>query len=160
MKTFIFLLLTLILSACTPNNNNQGDFINYDCNIPIIECVLDKDTVHLIIDTGAEYSLIDQSYYQSNSNNFKLVNQIETQFSGIGGTTTQLSDIVGSYTSFGYITFVEQNLSAVVNSMNSYNIVGLLGSDFLKSHGYIIDYNVRKIYHYSLIDSIYGKNNN
>lgn len=159
MKKFIILLLTVLLISCD-SNKNQGDFINYNCNIPIIECIIDKDTMHLIVDTGAEYSIINQDYYRNNSENFTKVNTIKTQFSGIGGTTTQLSDIVGSYTSFGYITFVEQNLSAVANSMNSYNIVGLLGSDFFKNHGYIIDYNVRKIYHYSLIDSIYGKNSN
>lgn len=159
MKTFIILLLTLILSACTPNNN-QEDFINQDCNIPIIECVLNKDTVHLIVDTGAEYSLIDQSYYQNNSGNFKLVNQIETQFSGIGGVNTQISDIVGAYTSLGYITFVEQNLSAVTKSLSQYNVVGLIGSDFLKSHNFIIDYKRRKIYPYEQLDSIYGKSYN
>jgi hypothetical protein len=66
MKTFIFLLLSLILSACAPNNN-QGDFINYDCNIPIIECILGNDTVNLIVDSGAEYSLINGDYYKSNN---------------------------------------------------------------------------------------------
>lgn len=159
MKTFIILLLTLILSACT-SNNNQGDFINQDCNIPIIECILDKDTVNMIVDTGAEYSLINTKYYQNNKSNFRLINQIETQFSGIGGINTQISSIISSYTSLGYITFIEQDLSAVVESLPQYNIVGLIGSDFLKSHNFIIDYKTRKIYPYEQIDSIYGKNNN
>ena len=114
----------------------------------------------MIVDTGAEYSLIDQSYYQNNSNNFKLVNQIETQFSGIGGVNTQMSDIVGIYTSLGYITFVEQNLSAVTKSLSQYNVVGLIGSDFLKSHNFIVDYKMRKIYPYEQLDSIYGKSYN
>lgn len=160
MKKFItFIIMSLVFLSCS-ETKVQNDFINQDCNIPIIECVLDKDTVHLIVDTGAEYSLIDQSYYQNNSNNFKLVNQIETQFSGIGGVSTQMSDIVGTYTSLGYITFVEQNLSAVTQSLSQYNVVGLIGSDFLKSHNFIVDYKMRKIYPYEQLDSIYGKSCN
>lgn len=92
--------------------------------------------------------------------NFKLINQIETQFSGIGGVSTQISDIVGTYTSLGYITFVEQNLSAVTKSLSQYNVVGLIGSDFLKSHNFIVDYKMRKIYPYEQLDSIYGKSYN
>jgi hypothetical protein len=63
MKKYLILLLTTLLIACSNVKTEQGSFVNTDCNIPIIECVLDKDTVHLIVDTGAEYSLIDQSYY-------------------------------------------------------------------------------------------------
>ena len=159
MKKYLIILLTILLTACE-QKHTQNDFINTDCNIPIIECILGNDTVDMIVDTGAEYSLIDQLYYQNNSDNFKLVNQIETQFSGIGGVSTQVSDIVGTYTSLGYITFVEQNLSAVTKSLSQYNVVGLIGSDFLKSHNFIVDYKMRKIYPYEQLDSIYGKSYN
>lgn len=158
MKKFIILLTILLISCST--NKSQEDFINVDCNIPIIECVLGNDTVNMIVDTGAEYSLINTKYYQSNKDNFRLINQIETQFSGIGGINTQVSSIISSYTSLGYTTFIEQDLSAVVESLPQYNIVGLIGSDFLKSHNFIIDYKTRKIYPYEQIDSIYGKSNN
>lgn len=158
MKKFIILLTILLISCST--NKSQEDFINVDCNIPIIECVLGNDTVNMIIDTGAEYSLINTKYYQNNKDNFRLINQIETQFSGIGGINTQVSSIISSYTSLGYTTFIEQDLSAVVESLPQYNIVGLIGSDFLRSHNFIIDYKTRKIYPYEQIDSIYGKSNN
>lgn len=157
MKTFILLLLSLILSACA-HNNNQGDFINYDCNIPIIECVLGNDTVNLIVDSGAEYSLINGDYYKSNTQ-FNLIRRVETKFSGIGGTNIQFSDIVQINTSLGYITFVEQDLTQILNQLSQYNIVGVLGSDFLEANDYIIDYKVRKIYQYEQLDSIYGKSN-
>ena len=134
----------------------QNDFINTDCNIPIIECVLGNDTVDLIVDSGAEYSLISSEYYNQNPNNFTVVNEIETQFSGIGGVNTQISKIVATNSYLGYLTFIEQNLKAVVESLPQYNIVGLIGSDFLKSRNYVIDYKQRKIYHYELRDSIYG----
>ena len=116
------------------------------------------DTVDMIVDTGAEYSLIDSKYLE-NSECFTVVNSIETQFSGIGGVNTQISRIVSTKSSLGYITFVEQNLDAVVESLPNYNIVGLIGSDFLKSRNYIVDYKSRKIYPYEQLDSIYGKSN-
>ena len=85
---------------------------------------------------------------------------IKTQFSGIGGVNTQESRIVGIKSNLGYISFVEQDLKAVVESLPQYNIVGLIGSDFLKSRNYIIDYKMRKIYPFEQLDSIYGKSSN
>ena len=154
-QIFITLLLSLVLLSCS-ETKTQNDFINTDCNIPIIECVLGNDTVDLIVDSGAEYSLISSEYYNQNPNNFTVVNEIETQFSGIGGINTQISKIVATNSNLGYVTFIEQNLNAVIESLPQYNIVGLIGSDFLKSRNYVIDYNKRKIYHYELRDSIYG----
>ena len=147
--------MSLVFLACN-QTKTQNDFINTDCNIPIIECVLGNDTVNLIIDSGAEYSLISSKYYKQNTNNFTVVNEIETQFSGIGGVNTQISKIVATNSNLGYITFVEQNLNSVVAALPQYNIVGLIGSDFLSSRNYVIDYKKRKIYHYELRDSIYG----
>ena len=158
MKKYIILLLTMLFIACTNQKSVNTDFINTDCNIPIVECVIGNDTVDMIIDSGAEYSLID-SKYLSNHSNYSIVNSIETQFSGIGGTNTQISKIVGFNSNLGYITFVEQNLDAVVSSLPQYDIAGLIGSDFLKSRNYIIDYKMRKIYPYEQLDSIYGKSN-
>ena len=154
-KIFITLLVSLVLLSCS-ETKTQNDFINSDCNIPIIECVLGNDTVDLIVDSGAEYSLISSEYYNYNPNNFTVVNEIETQFSGIGGVNTQISRIVATNSNLGYVTFVEQNLNAVIEALPQYNVVGLIGSDFLKSRNYVIDYNKRKIYHYELRDSIYG----
>lgn len=154
-QILITLLVSLVLLSCS-ETKTQNDFINTDCNIPIIECVLGNDTVDLIVDSGAEYSLISSEYYNQNPNNFTVVNEIETQFSGIGGINTQISKIVATNSNLGYLTFIEQNLNAVVESLPQYNIVGLIGSDFLKSRNYVIDYKQRKIYHYELRDSIYG----
>ena len=147
--------MSLVFLACN-EIKTQNDFINTDCNIPIIECVLGNDTVNLIVDSGAEYSLISSKYYKQNTNNFTVVNEIETQFSGIGGVNTQISKIVTTNSNLGYITFVEQNLNSVVTALPQYNIVGIIGSDFLASRNYVIDYKNRKIYHYELRDSIYG----
>lgn len=158
MKKYLIILLTILLTACE-QKHTQNDFINTDCNIPIIECVLGTDTVNMIVDTGAEYSLIDSKYLE-NHECFTVVNSIETQFSGIGGINTQISRVVSTNSNLGYITFVEQNLDAVVESLSNYNIVGLIGSDFLKSRNYIIDYKMRKIYPYEQLDSIYGKSYN
>ena len=159
MKKFLYILLVVLLVSCDNTKIEQNGFINTDCNIPIIECVLGVDTVDMIVDTGAEYSLIDSKYLENN-NHFTVVNSVETQFSGIGGVNTQTSRIVSTESSLGYITFIEQNLDAVEKSLPNYNIVGLIGSDFLKSRNYIVDYKMRKIYPHEQLDSIYGKSHN
>ena len=159
MKKYLILLLTIIFIACSEQKSINTDFVNSDCNIPIIECVLGTDTVDMVVDTGAEYSLIDSKYLENNEC-FTVINSIETQFSGIGGINTQISKIVSIESSLGYITFIEQNLDAVVESLPNYKVVGLIGSDFLKSRNYIVDYKMRKIYPYEQSDSIYGKSYN
>jgi hypothetical protein len=77
MKKYLILLLTILLIACGENKSTQNNFINTDCNIPIIECVLGIDTVDMIVDTGAEYSLINSKYLENNEC-FTVVNTIET----------------------------------------------------------------------------------
>lgn len=147
--------MSLVLLSCG-ETKTQNEFINVDCNIPIIECVLGNDTVNMIIDTGAEYSLIDSNYFKENQDNFHIMNEIGTQFFGIGGVLeTKIAKVINAQTSLGIITLVEQDLSAVVQSLPEYNIVGLIGSDFLKSRNYIVDYKIRRIYPYELRDSIY-----
>ena len=89
------------------------------------------------------------------------MNEIGTQFFGIGGVLeTEVAKVINAETSLGIMTLIEQDLSNVIASMPEYNVVGLIGSDFLKSRNYVVDYKVRKIYHYELRDSIYGKSNN
>ena len=160
MKKYLILLLTTLLIACSNVKKEQNSFVNTDCNIPIIECIIGNDTVNMIIDSGAEYSLIDSKYYKGNTSFFKIIDTVETTFSGIGGVNKQESKVLGTISNLGYIVFIEQNLDAVVKSMPEYNIAGLIGSDFLKSRNYIIDYKMRKIYPYEQLDSIYGKSCN
>lgn len=148
-------MMSLILLSCD-NTKTQNEFVNVDCNIPIIECVLGNDTVNMIVDTGAEYSLINSEYFKKNQDNFYVMNEIGTQFFGIGGVLeTKVAKVINAETSLGIMTLVEQDLSAVVQSLPEYNIVGLIGSDFLKSRNYIVDYEMRRIYPYELKDSIY-----
>lgn len=154
------LILLIILSVSCNKYKNQNEFINYDCNIPIIECVVNGDSVDLIVDTGAEYSLINTEYYYINRNKFRLVNTVETEFHGIAGTNNSISDIIVAETSLGHITFIEQDLSDVVKSKSQYKIVGVLGADFLRNNHYIVDFKMRKLYPYQQLDSIYGKSIN
>ncbi len=148
-------MMSLVLFSCE-NTKSQCDFINDSCNIPIIEVVLDNDTVQMIVDTGAEYSLINSDYFQTNQDNFHVMNEIGTQFFGIAGIIeTEVAKVINAETSLGIMTLVEHDLSFVIKSLPEYKIVGLIGSDFLKSRNYVVDYKMRKLYHYSLRDSIY-----
>lgn len=158
MKKFIIVfLLSCILFACS-SKHDPHVFINSG-NIPIIEMVLDVDTVHMIIDTGAEYSIINSSYYNEHHRNFMIVNQLEAVFTGIGGASSQFSNVIWTTTSLGNITFVEHDISEIVKKFPDYNIAGLIGSDFLRQHNYMVDYRMRRIYPYEIRDSIYAEIN-
>lgn len=158
MKNFIIVfVLSFILFACS-NNREPHSFINHG-NIPIIEMILDGDTVNMIVDSGAEYSIINSDYYKNNHLHFTPMNQMEVMFTGIGGEHIQISDIVWTHTSLGRIIFVEHDISAVVSEFPNYNIAGLIGSDFLRQNNYVVDYKVRRIYPYEMRDSIYAEIN-
>ena len=156
-KFIIVLLLSCVLFACSSKHDPHA-FVNFG-NIPIIEMVLDVDTVHMIIDTGAEFSIINSDYYNTHSRNFRMVNQLETVLTGVGGSRSQFSNVIWTGTSFGNITFVEYDISEVIKKFPDYNIAGLLGSDFLRQHNYVVDYKIRRIYPYEIRDSIYAEIN-
>ena len=68
MKKYLMLLLTIVFIACSEQKSVNTDFVNSDCNIPIIECVIGNDTVDMIVDSGAEYSLISSEYLNNHNN--------------------------------------------------------------------------------------------
>ena len=163
MKYFLILLLSLFMFSCTPEN--KTDFIhfsnNYECNIPMVSTYIDGIEVEFIIDTGAAISLIDQDWYSKNQDEVKFINDVDIQLHGIGGSTSkQQVDIVGMDLPIGYITLMESDLSSVKDRLKTdgYNVIGIIGSDFLKTRNYIVDFEKRMIYPANKKDSLNAKN--
>ena len=162
MKYLLVLLLSLFIFSCTPEN--KSDFVhfsnNYECNIPMVSTYIDGIEVEFIIDTGAAISLIDADWYSKNQDEVMFINNVEVQLHGIGGSTSEEQvDIVGMNLPIGYITLMESDLSSVKDKLKTdgYNVIGIIGSDFLKTRNYIIDFEKRMIYPANKKDSLNEK---
>lgn len=162
MKYFWVILLGLFMFSCTPEK--KTDFIhfsnNYECNIPLVSTYVDGIEVEFIIDTGAAISLIDEDWYSKNQDEVTFVNTVDVQLHGIGGSTSEKTvDVVGMNLPVGYVTLMESDLSSVKNKLKNdgYNVIGIIGSDFLKTRNYIIDFEKRMIYPANKKDSLNEK---
>jgi len=60
----------------------------------------------------------------------------------------------------GYVTLVESDLSSVKDKLKNdgYNVIGIIGSDFLKTRNYIIDFEKRMLYPANKKDSLNEEN--
>lgn len=148
-------MLLLLGTACNHNNkNNMMDF-TYAGNIPILGDTINNEVVHFIVDSGANISLINTDYYNSNKDLFTIMQEVDMILFGISGTSqTKTSHTVKLKTTIGNCTFQDSDLSAVVKQTNKfgYNVVGIIGSDILRD-GYIINYHTKQV----LKDYTYNK---
>lgn len=147
MKKIIVFFLLILCAACSPNNqNNMRDF-TYAGNIPILGDTINNEVVHFIVDSGANTSLINSEYYNNNKDEFMLMDEVELRLFGISGISeTRISHTVRLDTAIGPCIFMDSDLSAVIKQTNKfgYNVIGLIGSDFLKDD-YVINYKTKQI---------------
>ena len=140
-------VLLLLCTACGYNNkNNMMDF-TYAGNIPILGDTINNEVVHFIVDSGANISLIDTDYYNSNKDLFLIMQEVDMTLFGISGTSeTKPSHTVKLKTAIGNCIFQDSDLSAVIKQTNKfgYNVVGLIGSDFLRDD-YVINYQTKQV---------------
>ena len=147
MKKLIVLILLILCAACSHNNQNNMKDFTYAGNIPILGDTINNEVVHFIIDSGANISLINTDYYNANKNLFSVIQEVDMTLFGISGTSeTKTSRTVKLETAIGNCTFQDSDLSAVIKQTNKfgYNVVGLIGSDFLRDD-YVINYQTKQI---------------
>ena len=149
MRNIIFFIL-LFLIACKEPNPNTIQFENptySTCNIPIVKLKIGDTTANFIIDSGANTSLIDEDFYSTHSDLFQFADRIDINQIGINGSKDYKNrEIVIANTDLGNITFITQDLTAVMKGVKGYNIVGIIGSSHFELYPTIIDYYNRCIY--------------
>lgn len=139
-KSFAFLILVIISTIVKAQNEipfrtNKG--------IPIIKLELNGKHANFVLDTGSSLSILDKSVKKHYGFNTRNVNDDTTENTilGIGGKQELNQAYNVSLTIKGKklicINFKSINLSVVRRSLN---VVGIIGSDFLIEHGYIIDF--------------------
>lgn len=162
MKKLLLVLLTVLVMACKNTPSNEIAYFQnptyVECNIPIIKTQIDSTEVCLILDTGANMSLIDSDWYRKNQHLVTYSRTIEIKYHGIGGSTEmQEVDVVVAKLPIGSVVFTESNLSSIKKQISEqgYNIIGIIGSDFFERTSAVIDYGNRALFFADLeLDSL------
>lgn len=145
MKINVFLLIILFCISCTGTKfENKND---ERVKIPIVEKKIDNESYLFVIDSGANISIIDSSFYHDNQNLFQLKDEIDLVFTGLSSQREVKSKIVYTQINNKGTLFAVSNIYPIIYSLSIYNykIVGILGSDYLLENKLIIDYNNKKL---------------
>jgi hypothetical protein len=140
MKKLI-LILALIIFSC--NQPKEIHFTMHD-GLPVISANVNGLPVKLLIDTGANLSLIDTStdMFLFFERDFEIP---VTMAAGLGGNgyIFGIKNIEIEYE--GRVLDVNFRGTNLSNFRKNNGIVGIIGSDYLNKHGLVIDYYNRTI---------------
>ena len=152
---YVFVLLTLLIfSSCDKNHEERSMQFNSSLflkekTIPIITFKLDNDKINLILDTGSELNILNESYYKSHSENFILVDSVNNHINTVNGMILQKTYIVE--TTLNDSINIRFNVMDITNMIDNifYNqqimTDGLLGIDFFYDNNVIIDFKNKKL---------------
>lgn len=150
MKIIKLLFIILLITSCQHNPKiTYFENLNHDqVRIPIIQKKINNTTVSFILDSGANMSLLDSTWYHHNSELFSCDDDIAITLTGVSGVVFTNSKIVYTIIDDDYVVFTTSNLTPVIKNLNSqgFNVIGILGSDYLRDNYLIIDYNKQAIY--------------
>lgn len=153
MKKFLTLFsLLFLVASCEPKEKKTFSYpMETESSHPVLEVKTENgDSIGLLIDTGSDFTVINEFYYNINSNMFKLkyndnltivtingekdmnIPVVKTTFNDSIGTTLHVMDILP--------------LSQTLTKRHKINIVGILGSDFFTEKNAIINFNNDTIY--------------
>ncbi len=155
-KTVILVLLTLVANGCAQNmilasedENRSIDFKMHH-NIIVVEAYVNDRWSKFIVDTGASVSLLD--FTQSKKYNFTYSIDTENRLTGFGGRSRLMKTSEVSFSMEGVLNdqlyrFSASDLSGLnsILSQSQQRVLGILGNDFLQTHGAIIDYRRKKL---------------
>ncbi len=153
-RVSIYILASFLLQGCISERIASGaldssiDFETHN-NIIIVEAYVNEKWAKFVVDTGASISLLD--FNQSKKYRFNYSIDPETRLTGFGGRsklmrTSDVSFQFKEVTNY-HPNFFASDLSGLNRILSQHNqkILGILGSDFLKRNGAIIDYSANKI---------------
>lgn len=135
-------MLLIILSSCSNNikfENNK----DHRVKIPIVKKEIEGKDYMFIVDSGASMSIIDSTFYNNNSQLFEFKEEVDLIFTGISIKRELTSSLILTKIDNKITLFAVSDISSMRNSFNEYDydIIGILGSDYLNKNKLIIDYN-------------------
>lgn len=146
----IKLFIIILLASCQHKSNiTYFENLNHEqVRIPIIQKKINNIPVLFILDSGANMSLLDSTWYYNNSHLFFYDDEVAMTLTGVSGVVYTNSKIVYTVIDNDYVVFTTSNLTPVIKNLTDqgFNVVGILGSDYLKDNYLIIDYNKQAVY--------------
>ncbi len=156
-RAVIFISLLLLLTSFIPAKKipksiaeekptRKIELINHG-DLYFIRVKLNNKIANLLLDTGAAASLLDINQADEYNFNFRICDQM---FSGVGGLSNayRVSGYKFHHDSTSLPVYpYGANLKTVVEgfSQKGMDIVGVLGSDFLRNNDAIIDYKKKQL---------------
>lgn len=138
-----FIILLLFLNSCNHVAKFKQAAVG-NTHIPICEIVINGQAGDYIIDTGSSISLIDSTWAYNHLDTAQFILD-KRKFYDVNGNLKTINKKIKLE---GYnIYFGIQEISPIFHELNNlgYNIVGILGSDYLKESGTIIDFKNKTI---------------
>lgn len=161
---FVALLAFGISCSRKEQNNDVHLFENSSASsvyTPIIKLNLNGNSQYWIVDTGANMSLIDETFYQENENEFDYITDFDMTLNGVSGSKNYTAHYVSCELGDS-VTIIHQFLTSDLSGVKknvkdrlNVEIVGIIGSDYLDRYSYTIDFYNRALYRHKVeLDSI------
>lgn len=149
MKKINSLLIILVLFiSCNKSSEYYKFFKNNEIKIPIVEKTIGNKSYNFIIDSGANISLIDSTWYSNNTDLFKYEGTNEIWMTGVSGIIKSNTVIISTKVDSNLMYFATSDLTSVIKALREQKIevIGLLGSEYLQHNKLILDYNKKALY--------------
>lgn len=140
------IILGIILIIYVSNSvNAQIKFLNKEwerCKVPIIELNTSHGIKQFIVDTGSSYSFIDSVFASKYCVFYKHVsiNYQSIEYNVISNTFIYKVSINNVL-----FPMIAANMKELKTTVLPYNIIGVVGIDFITSHKLLLDFNKREI---------------
>ncbi len=149
MKKINSLLIILVLFiSCNESSKYYKFFKNNEIKIPIVEKTIGDKSYNFIVDSGANISLIDSTWYSNNTDLFSYEGTNEIWITGVSGITKANTVIISTKVDSNLMYFATSDLTSVIKALREQKIevIGLLGSEYLQHNKLILDYNKKALY--------------
>ena len=147
----ISLVFLLVFTSCEKDKDIPNS-IKFSTTkvLPLINVEINGVKAKLLIDTGANLSMID--YHVAEKYGFKVINIQDMEVTGVGGVR-KVYHTMGVETYYnGEPMYVRFKSADMKNIRFQLGIVGIVGSDYLLQHEMIIDYKNKVLRKSNMLD--------
>lgn len=149
-RLILFGLLCLGLTSCGPKETiyHEADMITDNTHPLVMVELSQKDTVAFLVDTGSDFTVINEFYYNSKPELFRNKKVEKATVVTINGVEEyDMVSVSGSLNGINATMSVMNvnSMTQLLSARNKVLVVGILGSDFFRRHDAILDFQNNKL---------------